>query len=190
MVGSRSVLHAILLAAGIAGCAGPTASSSAEATTTPTPEATSSPSSPGSTAPSAGASAEAEIFRLGTSTLTPRNSRMTVYAFGPTDRETSPPDGSAWYAADIEFCLAPQIKSVVPVAELRYEYGVESVGGQLTRPESSLGGPTELFADPDRTMVADECVRGDVVFPVRDDDPAKYVGLFVGLGERRWEVAP
>ena len=38
-------------------------------------------------------------------------------------------------------------------------------------------------------MVADECVRGPVVFAVPADDPAEYVGLFIRGGIIRWAVA-
>ncbi len=176
------VALAIVLGTVVIGCAVPAASPSGTAAPDSAAPSVAEP------VPSPTVAPGAEILRLGESTRTPRESLMTVYSFGLSDRTTAPPAGTAWYAADIEFCMAPAIESAVSVANLRYEFAVELESKLPLRADSAFGGPNEIYSEPGRTIVADECVRGPVVFAVPDDDPARYVGLFVGIGERRWVV--
>ena len=129
-----------------------------------------------------------EVFDLGESALTPRQSRMTVFSFKPIERREDAPSGSRWYAADIEFCMSPDVKSIVPIVAVREQFGMQTATGKLQRPDSSHYAATEVYTDPQRTIVANDCVRGPVVFAVPGDDPAAHVGLFIQLGIIRWAV--
>ena len=55
--------------------------------------------------------------------FTPRGSTMTVHAFGPSARTAPAPDGTTWQSADIEFCLAPTMRSTVATSMVRVEFG-------------------------------------------------------------------
>jgi len=130
-----------------------------------------------------------EVLALGAPALTPRQSRVTVFGFRPADRTVLPPADSRWLAADIEFCMGPTVKSVVPIAIIRDEFGVQTESEQLHRPDAAYGAANEVFSEPGRTLVAEECLRGPVIFAVPIYDPARYVGLFIQGGVLRWDVA-
>ncbi len=180
--GTVAVGLAVVIALALAGCAGwdppfPAAAERSHPTT----------SDLGGTAPQRTRDAR-DVLALGETALTPRQSRMTVFGFAPTERYAEPPGGSAWHAADIEFCVASNAKRSVPIAEIRAEFGLQTQTEQFQRPDEQFADPSELFAEPKRTLVADECVRAPVVFAVDPDDPAAYVGLFVRGGVIRWAV--
>ena len=129
-----------------------------------------------------------EVLTLGESAITQRESQLTFFAWKPSGRAPAPPSGEAWYEADVEFCMAPQIQSAVPVVTILPEFGVELASGTLVRPEESAASPNEAFAQEGRTIVARECVRGAVVFAVPTDDPARHAGYFRGPFEIRWAI--
>ena len=170
----------------LAACAG-AATPSAEPVASPKTSASRSPIDNTGAQPTDDAR---EVFDLGESALTPRQSRMTVFSFEPIERREDAPSGSRWYAADIEFCLSPDVKSIIPVEDIREEFGMWTVEGEFQRPDSSHDAATDVYTDPKRTMVANDCVRGPVVFAVAGDDPAAQVGLFVQAGIIRWAVEP
>jgi hypothetical protein len=168
----------------LAGCAGSGPPPGAS-----TPASTQSVSPSPTDSPAAKTVREArEVKPFGEAAQTPRGSRMTVFSFEPIDRSKAPPAGSSWYAADIEFCMASNVKSTVPIELIRGDFGMQTESKQLRRPDRAFSAPTEIYSEPGRTIVADECVRGPVAFAVPDDDPARYVGLFIHGGVLRWAV--
>jgi hypothetical protein len=179
-----ALMLCIAMALPLAACAG---------ATTPSAEPVASPPTSASPSPTDNTGAQRtrdarEVLALGESALTPRHSRMTVYSFKPIERREDAPSGSRWYAADIEFCMSPNVKSIVPIEAIREEFGMQTVTGKLQRPDSSHHAATDVYTDPKRTIVANDCVRGPVVFAVAGDDPAAHVGLFIGTGVIRWAV--
>ncbi|MEO5704291.1 MAG: hypothetical protein ABIZ52_01810 [Candidatus Limnocylindrales bacterium] len=181
----RPFALATVLSLVIASCgnqASPVAPSHPDATPTAAPSAAFSPS----IAPTE--SAGTPILQLGVQAVTPRQSLLTVFGWKPSGRSSAPPSGAMWYEADVEFCLAPQIQSAVPVETIRDELAAELVSGTIVTPDVFARSPAEVFSDTGRQIVAEECLRGALPFAIPTDDPARYVGLFRAVWMLRWAI--
>ena len=155
------------------------ASPTASISEMPSPPSASPPATPGASA--------AVTVDLGAVGTTPRGSRVTVHGFGPSERSLEPPAGSAWFEADLEWCLPSTLVNPVTLGNLRYEVKLEMSDGTTLEPEATADSPDEIYAS-DGTFKADECVRGPLVFAV----PAGAVPAFLqldGHGGMRWRLA-
>jgi hypothetical protein len=125
---------------------------------------------------------EPPTFELGQTARTPRNSKLTVYAWGRTDRKAEAPAGTSWYAADTKFCLTSDISRSVPISVIREEFVLVLADGFLVWPESKQDSASEVYADPKRTLKASQCGRGAVIFAVPSGTPAAFFMLDTPAG--------
>jgi hypothetical protein len=140
----------------------------------------------GSLTPSPDASAPVTVD-LGEVGVTPRGSRVTVHSFGPSDRSVEPPAGSAWFEADLEWCLPPTIASEVTVGNLRYEVNLELGDLKTIEPEAEADSPDEVYAS-EGTFSANDCVRGALVFAVPIGATPEHLLLVGNKGGMRWRL--
>jgi hypothetical protein len=174
-------------------CAGPSAAPNAAPTSVPgslpsaaSPEP-STPSTPTTSPSTPGASAPVTVD-LGEAGITPLGSRVTVHAFGPSDRSLEPPAGAAWLEADLEWCLPQGMTREVKLGNIRYEVALEMSDGSTIDPEADADSPDEVYAS-DGTFRANECVRGPLVFAVPTGATPTYLLLVGRNGAVRWRLA-
>src|SRR5215208_2329917 len=171
MIDRGPFARALVLSLAIASCGSPGSPGPSRQSASPPP---SEPAATGNV-PTESA---APTFQLGVQAITPKKSLLTVFSWKESSRLPPPPSGAAWYEADVEFCLAPQIQSAVGVESIRGELAVELASGTIVTPDTSAASPAEVFSDAGRTIVAKDCLRGALPFAIPTDDPAEYVGLF------------
>ncbi len=139
---------------------------------------------PASSTPGASAAVTVDVGEVG---VTPRGSRVTVHAFGPSDRSLEPPAGFAWHEVDLEWCLPPTIKSDVTVGNLRYELNLELGDGTTIEPEAEADSPDEVYASGG-SFSANDCVRGALVFAVPAGATPEHLLLVGPNGGMRWRL--
>jgi hypothetical protein len=137
---------------------------------------------------SASAASEATAVALGAVGVTPRGSRVTVHSFGPSERSSAPPAGSAWQEADLEWCLPSTLANPVTVGNIRYELNLELSDGTTVEPEAQADASDEVYA-LDGTFGADECVRGAMVFAVPTGATPEHLLLVGPKGGMRWRLS-
>ena len=135
--------------------------------------------------PSASAQVTVDLGEVG---ITPLRSRVTVHAFGPSDRSPEPPAGSAWLEADLEWCLAEEATRDVTIGNIRYEVALEMSDGRTISPDSEADSPDEVYAS-EGTFTGGDCVRGPLVFAVPTWGNAEYLLLVGRNGAVRWRLA-
>ncbi len=167
-------------------CTAPMGGSGGPSTGASVPVIGSSEPSPPTAAPTSGASSPVTVD-LGAVGITPRGSRVTVHTFGPSERSLEPPAGSAWFEADLEWCLPSTLVNPVTLGNLRYEVKLEMSDGTTLEPEATADSPDEVYAS-DGTFKAGECVRGPLVFAVPAGAVPAYLQLD-GHGGMRWRLA-
>jgi hypothetical protein len=197
MATRRSVggsLLAIAVCLSVGACGGASSPSEDPVSLGPSVAASASPAIASSVPPSGSATESppeasgAVTVDLGAVGTTPRGSRVTVHSFGASDRSPEPPAGTAWYEADLEWCLPPTIVSQVTVGNLRYELGLLLDDNTTIEPEANADGPDEVYAS-EGSFGANDCVRGPLVFAVPTGATPAFLLLLGSKGGMRWRLS-
>lgn len=130
------------------------------------------------------------VHTLGDSVRLPTRSTATVYSWQRVRRPGAPAAG-AWWAADVRFCITPDIGDVkVSVSAIGSQFRVELPDGRALAPEADARRSDEAYAQPGRAFVARQCRRGDVVFDVPTGHPVQYFAIPISqFGWVRWMLS-
>ena len=154
----RTVAPAAILVALLAGCSSPGgdppragAGNSPPASSTTASPAAESPSPPPNSGP---------VHTLGDSVRLPTRSTATVYSWQRV-RRPGPAATGAWWAADVKFCMGPDIGDFKePVSNIRSGFRAELPDGRAVTSEADATRSAEAYAQPGRVFVArGHCAR-------------------------------